>query len=119
MTATNQPIAPPPAGSWIRGRWLRELTWDGLWHLATGDLSVWTRGRLAAFEVVEVYAVKRCGRRISLGASDLDGRPYYDCVVVTERPTVDLCSRCLRYSGDVVAAEFVASARRRSVVLSA
>jgi hypothetical protein len=110
-----------PAGAWIRARYLPgpsrrglprlEPRWDGAWHLATGDIVLYSTDHRSART--------RCGHLVTASLNRrYDGVPIRDTVVADERPNVDLCSRCLRYSGDVRAAEFVAAARRpRPVVL--
>lgn len=93
-----------PAGAWVRGRCLSVPTprsrggdapeWDGLWHLATGDVAMrhgWAGGpRVKA----------RCGYPIdAVVRYRYDGLAIGDVVVATDMPTIDVCTRCLRLSG--------------------
>lgn len=89
------PFTPPPAGAWIRGRWLPraavgrlgprpEPTWDGLWHLFSGDLR--TRPTLNT----DVLGQTRCGVRITLRSE------HAEAAIANERPGVDACRRCAR-----------------------
>lgn len=86
------PFEPPPAGSWIRERWLprepyrREPEWASMWHRFSGDL------RLGGYHLRnDVYGRTTCGRRVGLRTGE-----FHDLVVLDERPGVDACRQCAR-----------------------
>lgn len=100
-TPEAQPFAPPPAGSWIRARWLPRSgstsrrsgegapTWDGGWHLFSGDWSEVDR------RSHRILGRMRCGWQATLRDESLStGEPSHDYVAIDELPTVDACRRC-------------------------
>lgn len=98
------PFDPPPAGSWVRARWLPEPPplrrrqkvprpfpeWVGMWHRFSGDM---TRGDA---RMHEIYARALCGARQQLRGFSLfgDGRQQRDFILAAETPGVDACKRC-------------------------
>lgn len=104
MTAPTEalPLVPPPAGSWVRARWLPNTIrraapriapeWNGSWHVATGDVRVWPHLR------GDAQARSLCGKRVGLRWHRWDGEPIGDHVVADELPTIDVCLTCLRLS---------------------
>lgn len=100
MRPEPEPYAPPPAGAWIRSRWLPrpavrrlkahpEPSWDGLWHRFTGDVAVPGRGHR---RINDRIGRVRCGISVTL-RDDLLGQ---DLVVAETMPAVDACRRCAR-----------------------
>lgn len=99
-----EPIA-VPAGAWMRRRHLpdprgrrptTEPSWEGAWHLATGDLEWdprWPGNRGAD-------AVAACGKRPEAAIFSIDGVPLWDLVVADSRPLIEeACLKCLRSTG--------------------
>jgi hypothetical protein len=95
------PFAPPPAGSWIRARCLpRESStsrwrgqdapsWDGAWHLFSGD---WSEGDRRTHGI---RGRMRCGWTVTLRDENFStGKPMRDYVTIDELPSVDACRRC-------------------------
>jgi hypothetical protein len=84
------PFMPPPAGWWIRARWIRsarEAVWHGRWHLFSGDI------RRPIRRVNDVMGRTRCGVDVALRLSDWSSA---DHVAVADRPAIDACGTCLR-----------------------
>lgn len=96
------PYSAPPAGSWIRDRYLDKPTrrqrtldtgprWHGAWHRFTGDLH---RGDE---RMHEVDGLTRCGRRVTLRSFRLyDGELSHEAAVAVSMPDVDYCRKCAR-----------------------
>jgi hypothetical protein len=93
------PFSPPPAGAWVRSRYLPRswgerrrprLTpeWSGMWHVFSGDFSAGDQ------RSEDVYGRSRCGRSMLLRSND--GVPHADYVLADELPGVDACRRCQR-----------------------
>lgn len=86
------PFAPPPAGSWIRGRWAarpaggrlaaQPPTWNGLWHRFAGDLKTYP------FRINDVDGRTACGRRVTLRSG------HAAAALADDMPGVDVCRRC-------------------------
>lgn len=74
------PFTPPPAGAWVRGRYIRDAQWDGVWHLFSGDMT--------SRRVNDVTGRSRCGVRITLRSE------YAEAAIAEDRPAVDACRRC-------------------------
>lgn len=112
------PFAPPAAGAWCRQRWLpRPATrrmkarvspeWDGAWHVFSGDLAA---PRMDGPFLNDRIGRARCGAslRFRLGPTTTS-----DVVIADQRPTVDLCLRCVAIADGPAAAEAIRVERRR------
>jgi hypothetical protein len=98
----------PQAGAWIRSRTLphrgvrsvqTEPTWDGSWHVATGDLIAHASGDMAGGSHINLHARALCGHQIVLSLTNFRGQLIHDYVAADSTPTIDVCLRCLRASG--------------------
>jgi hypothetical protein len=98
------PFSPPAAGSWVRSRVMRSggrsrrarrpdtgPTWDGAWHVFSGDFEPGDRRRH------EVTGRSACGQRLTLRSANLfDAAAGTSYATADETPGVDACRTCRR-----------------------
>lgn len=76
-----------------------EPEWQGFWHLTTGDVHYRTHSVMddSSVSVIDLWTSVRCGKRVTIQSVDVFRDVCSASATTAEAPTMDTCSRCLRY----------------------